>query len=250
MPKPQREPILTEEERNKEILAHLDLVDRIATRKSAAHLVKDGRGEAREGLVTASLRYDPSKGTSFKTYCVRWVKARLDRLSQNARCVKIFRTRAGRKIYNRFFKAQQVCNNHGVEITFDIVARYTGAPMDEIEEIVPLINTPEVSLSTPIGDDSPFTLEDYIPDGQDLFEIISTSERNARIRQICEEYLRTSRDPRERVILMDCYLNETHSLEKAGAQFDLTKQRMAQIANKMRKRLAERLKEFDPSLEG
>ena len=228
---------LREEERNKLIISHINLARKMAKRYQAAFLREDIFAAGLEGLVHASKKYDPKKGYKFSTYCRHWIRAKITATLITGRTVSLFRTREGRKLYQNIWKMKSVFEAHGISPSDENIAEYAGITVDSTKEIMRLLDNPEISIDPVNVGESFVPLKDVIPNNSDVHEEIEKTIRDKKVREACEEYLKNVTDVREIAIVREFYLSESVTYEDLGERFDVTKQRMQQIAAKTLKKL-------------
>lgn len=207
--------------------------------------VRDLVQEGSMGLLVAAQKWDPDHGARFGTYAGYWIRAYVMKfILDNAKLVGVGGTRAGRKLFFRLDKERRALLSEGVEPTDEALAERLGVDVQEVRDVSRSL-APVVPFDVPRrsgGEGEGRTLAETLSDEgeSDPEDIAALSERSERLRDVIDEFAATLTDPREKAIWAEHLLAEDPvSLGEIGARFDLTKQRMGQIATALRKRFRE-----------
>lgn len=195
--------------------------------------------EGSAGMAIAAQRWDPDQGTRFGTYAVYWMRAQLTKfLMTNGRAIHTGNTRAGRKLYFQLPRVRRKLLAEGKDASIDNIAAEVHETPEEVARIVARLDGREASLDAQVGNDD---------DGSTLGELIAGDDRgpefNAAENEVgkvikdlmarFEEGLETDRDRaiwREHLIA-----NEPASLVELGARYGVSKQRMGQLATRIKR---------------
>jgi RNA polymerase sigma-32 factor len=253
-----RYPVLTPEEERELTMAYFERQDPTAARRLVVHNLRlvvklaykyrrawtnilDLVQEGNVGLVEAVQRYDPFKGAKFSTYATFWIRAYILRfLLEHSRMVRLSRTRVGRKLFFQLSKERAKLRAQGIDPGPKLLAERLGVDEGELEEVVRHMDQPEVRLDAPMNDESAGAtiLDTMVAEG-------GTPEAEAYRRELTEDvsealnaFAATLSDERERAAWDEHLLSDDPvSLSELGSRFGVTKQRMGQIVNGIRKRL-------------
>ncbi len=257
-----RYPVLSPEEEQELTRAYHENQDPVAARKLVIHNLRlvvkmayryrrawanvlDLIQEGNVGLMEAVRRFDPFKGAKFSTYATFWIRAYMLRyLLEHSRMVRLSRTRVGRKLFFQLSKERARLRAQGIDPGPKLLAERLGVDQGELEEVVQHMDQPEVRLDAPVGDEGT---------GGTLLDAMESEARSpeaeAYRRQLASDisaaldaFAETLTDERERRA-WEAHLmaEEPRSLSELGAEFSVTKQRMGQIVNGLRKRLRQHL---------
>ena len=200
--------------------------------------------EGSVGLLEAVKHWDPTLGTRFGSYAAYWIRAYILRfLMTNARLIHVGNTRAGRKLFFRLERERQKLLAAGVDVTPKLLAAKLDVPVEDVEEVSAHLASREVSFD-PRPDDEGLGLEERIPGGGGSPESqAARSEISSAVARLMTEFADTLTDQRERAIWREhlAAADDAVPLGTLGERFGVSKQRMGQIADKLKKRFREKL---------
>ena len=195
--------------------------------------------EASAGMAIAAQRWDPDQGTRFGTYAVYWIRAQLTKfLMTHGRLIHTGSTRAGRRLYFQLPQIRRRLLAEGKEPTVEAIAEEVGESPEEVARIVSRLDGREASLSAPIGgDDESGTLQDMIAGaGATPEQRAGQAEVNQLIHGVIERFASTLTDERDRAIWYEHLVAEDPvSLVELGKRFGVSKQRMGQLATRLKR---------------
>ena len=195
--------------------------------------------EASTGMAIAAEKWDPDQGTRYGTYAAYWIRAQLTKfLMTHGRLIHTGNTRAGRKLFHQLPRIRRQLTAAGVEPNVANIAKEVGESEEEVARIVQRLDGREASLSTPIGDDGGGgTLGDMIQGNE-----ISPEDGAAQMEMqrmmggLIERFSETLEDERDIAIWTEHLLSqEPTSLVALGKRFGVSKQRMGQLATKLKR---------------
>ncbi|MCK9515078.1 MAG: RNA polymerase sigma factor RpoD [Ottowia sp.] len=207
--------------------------------------------EGNIGLMKAVDKFEYRRGYKFSTYATWWIRQAITRsIADQARTIRIpvHMIETINKM-NRF--SRQHLQKHGVEPDAALLAEQMDTTEDKIRKIMKVAKEP-ISMETPIGDDDDSHLGDFIED-QDT-TTPGDAAMQGGLRDVVKDIL-DSLTPREAKVLRMRFgieMDNDHTLEEVGRQFDVTRERIRQIEAKALRKLkhpsrAEKLRSFsDP----
>jgi RNA polymerase sigma-32 factor len=201
--------------------------------------------EGSVGLMEAVKRWEPDLGTRFGTYAAYWIRAYVLRfLMTNARLIHVGNTRAGRKLFFRLERERAKLLAAGFEATPKLLAAKLDVDERDLEEVSRHLASREVSLE-PRPDAEGIALEERLPTpGQPSPEdAAARAQLSSSVRALMQRFDTTLTDERERAIWREHLAadDEPKPLSALGERFGVSKQRMGQIADKLKKRFRDEL---------
>jgi RNA polymerase sigma-32 factor len=210
--------------------------------------------EGSVGLMEAVKRWEPTLGPRFGTYAAYWIRAYVLRfLMTNSRLIHVGNTRAGRKLYYRLEKERQKLLAAGIEVTPKLLAAKLDVDEKDLDEVRQHLESREVPFDPRPGDGSEdaFAPSERLASGTSSPEAeAARSELGDALARLVASFRDSLTEPREQAIWLEHLASEEPvSLGDLGARFGVTKQRMGQIANDLKKRFRARIEhELGPDI--
>lgn len=182
------------------------------------------------GLLRATELFDPERGFRFKTYATWWIEQRMQRaIADDDRLVRL-------PVYlhdtvKRVKRAEaRLTLATGTAPTPDQLANAIGMNSEHLQKLLWRVQATEVvEGDSPVGEDT--TILALTPDSSDsAFEIASHQELQERFRDV----LATLTPREERIVRMrfGIGLDQGHTLESIGGEYNVTRERIRQIEAK------------------
>jgi RNA polymerase primary sigma factor len=202
--------------------------------------------EGNIGLIHAVQKYDPYRGVKLSSYASWWIRAYILKfILANWRLVKVGTTQAQRKLFFNLRKEREKLEKQG----FQVEAKHLAAALDvteqEVIEMERRLNAAETSLDAPMRSDEQGdrTQGDFVraapssrPDLQ-----VESGEFGAILKDKLHAFGATLRD-RDLEIFRDRLLNdEPATLVQIAERFGVTRERVRQIEERLKKRLRQYL---------
>jgi RNA polymerase primary sigma factor len=208
--------------------------------------------EGNIGLMKAVDKFEYRRGYKFSTYATWWIRQAITRsIADQARTIRI-----PVHMIETINKMNRISRQHLQEFGFEpdagILAEKMEIPEDKIRKIMKIAKEP-ISMETPIGDDDDSHLGDFIEDGANTAPIEAAMQ--AGLRDVVKDIL-DGLTPREAKVLRMRFgieMDNDHTLEEVGKQFDVTRERIRQIEAKALRKLkhpsrSDKLRSFVDSL--
>jgi RNA polymerase sigma-32 factor len=198
--------------------------------------------EGSVGLMEAVKRWEPSLGPRFGTYAAYWIRAYvLKFLMTNSRLIHVGNTRAGRKLFFRLEKERQKLMAAGFEPTPKLLAAKLDVNERDLDEVRQHLESREVSIDpggAKEGGEETFPLAERIASGGRSPESEAAhAELADAVRDFVGGFRDGLKDDRERAVWHEHLATEEPiPLGELGARFGVSKQRMGQIADQLKKR--------------
>jgi RNA polymerase sigma-32 factor len=223
------------------VTANLMLVVRVAySFRRAARNMLDLIQEGNIGLLYAVERFDPELGVRLPTYAAWWVRAYMVKfLLDNVRLVRVGTTNARRKLLRNLRTEKQRLAEMGYEVGPKLLAEHFGVSEQDVRDVQQALDSRDVSLDEPLGDDEQRRQEDLLADeravGAD--ETVARSELQRRAERAIAEF-REDLSDRELAILDRRILSEDpETLQAIGDRFGTTREAVRQAEARLMKRL-------------
>jgi RNA polymerase sigma-32 factor len=198
--------------------------------------------EGSVGLMEAVKRWEPKLGPRFGTYAAYWIRAYVLRfLMTNSRLIHVGNTRAGRKLYYRLEKERQKLLAAGIDVTPKLLAAKLEVDEKELEDVRQHLESREIPFDPRPGADTgeeAYSLSERLPTGERSPESeAAKAELAEAMHALVADFRNHLTDDRERAVWLEhLAAEEPVALGELGARFGVSKQRMGQIADQLKKR--------------
>jgi RNA polymerase sigma-32 factor len=203
--------------------------------------------EGNIGLMEAVKNFDPYRGVRFPSYAVWWIRAYIIRyIMNNWRMVKIGTTQAQRKLFFNLQKEKERLETEGFTPGPRLLAQRLDVKEAEVVEMEQRLSSRDLSTDVPIGDDEERTLLSVLPDNtQTPEESLAEKEYRDALKEKMERFAEALKD-KELVIFRERLLTEEPlTLREIGERYGISRERVRQIEERVKKRLKAYLsKEF------
>ncbi len=223
------------------ITANLRLVVKIAMdfQRYWMQNLNDLIQEGNVGLMQAAKKFDPYRGYKFSYYASFWIKAYIIKfIMDNWKLVKIGTTQAQRKLFFNLRKEKERLEAQGIEATTPMLSQRLDVKESEIVEMDQRLNSWEISLDSPLKEDSEDTHKSFLP-SEDLPVDDQIADKQAKA--ILQEKLALFREQlkgKEAVIFDSRLLaEEPLTLQDIGDRFGISRERVRQIESRLKKKL-------------
>ena len=192
--------------------------------------------EGNIGLMKAVDKFEYRRGYKFSTYATWWIRQAITRsIADQARTIRIpvHMIETINKL-NRL--SRQMMQEIGREPTPEEMSKRLDIPDDKMRKVMKIAKEP-ISMETPIGDDEDSNLGDFLEDSSINSPIADASERG--LKDATDEILAslTAREAKVLRMRFGIGMNNDHTLEEVGKQFDVTRERIRQIEAKALRKL-------------
>ena len=192
--------------------------------------------EGNIGLMKAVDKFEFRRGFKFSTYATWWIRQAITRsIADQARTIRI-----PVHMIETINKMNRISRQHLQEFGFEpdasLLAEKMEMPEDKIRKIMKIAKEP-ISMETPIGDDDDSHLGDFIEDSANTAPVDAAMQ--AGLRDVVKDIL-DGLTPREAKVLRMRFgieMDNDHTLEEVGKQFDVTRERVRQIEHKALRKL-------------
>ena len=227
------------------VTANLRLVVKIAMEfarasKNLLDLIQEGN----VGLMEAVKNFDPYRGIRFPSYAVWWIRAYIYRyLINNWRLVKIGTTQAQRKLFFNLRKETDRLEAEGFSPQPKLIAQRMGVKENEVREMQERMSQSEVSLDQPVPNTEDTRLLDVLPDpSSNPEEATAGAEFRQFAKEKVEEFASKLEGKELEIFRARLLSEEPVTLQEIGEQFGISRERVRQIENRLKKRFKDFLK--------
>jgi RNA polymerase sigma-32 factor len=230
-----------EEAVNQLVTSNLRLVAKIAKDFSRywAKNILDLIQEGNMGLIQAARKFDPNRGIKFSYYASFWIKAyMLKFIMENWKIVKIGTTQSQRKLFFNLAREKNRLQALGFTPETKLVAKRLDVKEEEVIEMTQRLESGELSLSTPMGEDSRETYEAFLEDPTlPIDEWLSEKQRRVIFAEKLKEF-RKRLSKREADIFDNRIIAEDPLiLQEIGDKYNISRERVRQIQERIIKNI-------------
>ncbi len=201
--------------------------------------------EGNIGLMEAVKKFDPYRGIRFPSYAVWWVRAYIIRyLINNWRVVKLGTTQAQRKLFFNLQKEKERLEAEGIVPGPRLIAQRLDVKESEVIEMEQRLASRDLSIDQPSDDEGGGTLLDVLPgNAQTAEQQVADAEFRKEIGAKIHAFGATLKD-KEAVIFSERLLAEQPlTLQEIGDKYGISRERVRQIEERLKKRLRVYLQE-------
>lgn len=215
--------------------------------KNLLDLIQEGN----LGLVQAVSKYDPYRNIKFSYYASFWIKAyMLKFIMDNWKLVKIGTTQGQRKLFFNLSKESEKLIAQGFRPEPHLLAARLEVKEEEVVEMSQRLGSREVSLDTPLDDDSRDGYGSFLPDpSRGIDEQISEDQSRQYLLNELKEF-RKSLSGKEADIFDNRIMAEKGlTLKELGDKYHISRERVRQIQEKIIKNIRTWLTKHIPSFD-
>ena len=226
------------------ISSNLWLVVKIAKEyEKAARSILDLIQEGNMGLMEAVGNFDPYRGVRFPSYAVWWIRAYIIRyVMANWRMVKIGTTQAQRKLFFNLKKEKERLEREGFFPAPKLLAEKLNVKEQEVIEMEQRLGSSDLSVDAPVGEDGDADMLSIMPSVEPNAEdLLSKKEMQEILKESMNDF-KTGLNDKEKLIFEQRLLSEEKvTLQEVADKLSLSKERVRQIEERIKKRLKEYL---------
>mgnify|MGYP003684697621 CR=1 FL=1 len=231
------------------VMANLRLVVKIAMEyKSAYKNVMDLIQEGNIGLMKAVSKYNPDKGAKLSYYASWWIKSYILKfILDNFRLIKIGTTAEQKKLFYNLVREKDKLKSQGIEPEVKLLSENLGVSEKSVKEMSLRLSSKgsEVSLDTPVGEDSGGTLADFIQDGGEGLEESLAHKQGLEILENQLVDFVADLKPRDQEIFKKRLLSEVPpSLQSIATEHGVSRERIRQIEARLLEKLKVYMSDF------
>lgn len=229
------------------ITANLRLVVKIAMdfqrywMQNLMDLIQEGN----IGLMQAAKKFDPYRGYKFSYYASFWIKAYIIKfIMDNWKLVKIGTTQAQRKLFFNLRKEKERLEAQGIEASPKLLSHRLDVKESEILEMDQRLNTWEISLDSPLREDSEDTHKSFLPSHElPVDDRLADQEAKAILHEKLVRFREQLKG--KEAVIFDTRLiaDDPMTLQEIGDRFGISRERVRQLESRLKKKLKAYLEE-------
>ncbi len=199
--------------------------------------------EGNMGLMHAVRDFNPYKGVRLITYAVWWIRGYIQEyMLKQYSMVKIATTFNQKKLFYRLQKEKDALDAMGETPDSKTISERLGIPVEEVEQMQQRMSGRDLSLDSPLDDDSPSSLMDLQKgDTTDIVEQLEKNEQLSILKDKLEE-LKPHLSEREKIILEERLLSdEPLTLQEIGEKYGITREAVRQMETRVMKKIKDKV---------
>jgi RNA polymerase sigma-32 factor len=234
------------------VVSNLRLVVKIAFEYQRAYAnLLDLIQEGNLGLMQAVKKFDPYREVKLSSYASWWIRAYILKfIIDNWSVVKIGTTQAQRKLFFRLRKEKGRLEALGFDPGPKLLAGVLDVRKEEVTEMSQRLEGRDLSLNLPLEEDTRQTYLDMLPAGGALEDQVADVQFKEVFSQKIEEFSRTLKGKEVFLLKNRLMADEPLTLQTAGDQLHISRERARQIEKRVLDKLKVFLKEQFPDSEG
>lgn len=198
--------------------------------------------EGNIGLMQAVQKFDPYKGVKFSYYASFWIKAYILKfIMDNWRLVKIGTTQGQRKLFFKLKKEKQKLIEEGFDPQPKLLSHRLGVSQQEIVEMEQRLDNWDLSLNSPVKDDSDTERISFVSDNlSSAEEDLAKKEMKILLLEKVDEFKLTLNDREKDIFENRLFSDEPLTLQELGDKYSISRERVRQVE----KAIIKKIKDF------
>ncbi len=195
--------------------------------------------EGNVGLMEGLKKYDPYRGVRFPSYAVWWIRAYIIRyVMNNWRMVKIGTTQAQRRLFFNLKKEKEKLEAEGYTPGPKLLAQRLEVKEGEIVEMEQRLSHRDLSTDAPIGEDQDLTLLNFLADDKETPEDhLAEAEYRQILKKKIADFARGLKDKELFIFHKRLLTDNPLTLREIGEEFRISRERVRQIEERLKKKL-------------
>ncbi len=200
--------------------------------------------EGNIGLMQAVKKFDPYKNVKFSYYASFWIKAYILKfIMDNWRLVKIGTTQGQRKLFFKLKKEKQNLIDQGFDPKPKLLSEKLGVSEREVIDMDQRLDGWDVSLDTPIKEDSDTDRMDFVSsDAESAEDQMAKKEIETLLHNKIDEFKKTMSSRELEIFELRVFSDSPATLQEIGDKYNISRERVRQIEKNIIKKIKEYLK--------
>jgi len=206
--------------------------------------------EGNVGLVQAAKKFDPYREVKFSYYAAYWIRAYILKfIMDNWRMVKIGTTQAQRKLFFSLNKERKLLESQGYKPETKLLAERLNVKESEVIEMSQRMDNWDISLESPVREDSDDEQKDFIPQGgPSVEEVVAGREIKERLTEILDELQKNLNEKEVMILRTRLLSDEPRTLQDIADIFGISRERVRQIEVNLLKKMKKYLEQEVPDI--
>ena len=206
--------------------------------------------EGNVGLVQAAKKFDPYREVKFSYYAAYWIRAYILKfIMDNWRMVKIGTTQAQRKLFFSLNKERKLLEAQGFKPSTKLLAERLNVKETEVIEMSQRMDNWDMSLESPVREDSNDEQKDFIPHGgPSVEEVVAGREIKERMYDLLNDLQKSLNDKEQMILQTRLLSDEPQTLQDIADIFGISRERVRQIEANLLKKMKKYLEQEVPDI--
>lgn len=206
--------------------------------------------EGNIGLMQAVKKFDPYKNVKFSYYASFWIKAYILKfIMDNWRLVKIGTTQGQRKLFFKLKKEKQDLIDQGFDPKPKLLSERLGVTEKEIVDMDQRLDGWDVSLNTPLSDESDSEKIEYISyDSDSAEDQVAKKQMDHLIYNKIDEFRKLMTKRENEIFDLRIFSDSPATLQEIGDRYGISRERVRQLEKNIINKMREFIKEELPDL--
>jgi len=207
--------------------------------------------EGNIGLMQAVRKFDPYKNVKFSYYASFWIKAYILKfIMDNWRLVKIGTTQGQRKLFFKLKKEKQKLIEQGFDPKPKLLSQRLGVSEREIVDMDQRLDGWDVSLDSPLKDDSDTERIEFLSTDADSAEDqVAKKEMESLLHEKIAEFRKKMTDRELEIFDLRIFSDNPVTLQEIGDRYGISRERVRQVEKNVIKKMREYFKNEIPDFE-
>jgi len=197
--------------------------------------------EGNIGLMQAVKKFDPYKNVKFSYYASFWIKAYILKfIMDNWRLVKIGTTQGQRKLFFKLKKEKQSLIDQGFDPKPKLLSEKLGVSEREVIDMDQRLDGWDVSLDTPIKEDSDTDRIDFVSsEAESAEDQMAKKEIETLLHNKIDDFKRTMSSRELEIFERRVFSDSPATLQEIGDKYNISRERVRQIEKNIIKKIKE-----------
>jgi RNA polymerase sigma-32 factor len=191
--------------------------------------------EGNIGLLKAVEHFDPDRGVRLATYARYWIRAEIrEYVARHYRIVRLGASKGERRALRLYRKTR--------EQRPDVLAAMSGLSTERVTALMPMLVAGEISLSPHPDDDRQNLLERLSDGAHSAEEALCDADEQRRVRDAVAKAVAELPARQQDIVRRRLLSDDPVTLERLGAAWGVSKERVRQLEEAAKARMRMRLK--------